>query len=459
VVNVTSDYQTKNKEARKPRRGQQQEEGEEEGGDDMDLFRRFFGGRPFGNQPAPSGPREATGSGVIVDKNGYLLTNYHVVDGAESIKVKLHGDETNYKAKVIGFDVETDLAVLKIESAKIFVAARVGNSDAVQVGDWAVAVGSPFGFEASVTAGIISATGRDVAGSQQFQRFLQTDAAINPGNSGGPLVNARGEVIGINTAIATRTGGYQGVGFAMPMNTAVKVYNQIIRNGKMTRGSIGVSFPRYEKPELKKAYGATNGVVVQTVSPDGPAAKAGLKEDDVIVAMNGAPIKDGDDLVNRVAESPIGTVVTLTVDRGGAKQDFKVTIDAREKVYKDDPRFRAYHKNEPEPPESAPGKFGVSIRAMTQAEKDQTNFKDARGVIVTNVEEDSFAAEILIQAKDVIVSINRRPVSSVDDVKKIQASLKPGDAVTFRILRASAGASRQVEWNSVLLAGTLPADK
>ncbi len=199
-----------------------------------------------------------------MDKNGYILTNNHVVEEADHIKVKIPTDPTEYRAKLIGFDPETDLAVIKIDAGKPLVPVRIGNSEAVQVGDWAVAIGSPFGLEATVTAGIVSATGRDIAGAQQFQHFIQTDAAINPGNSGGPLLNINGEVIGVNTAIATRSGGYQGVGFALPVNTAAAVYNSIIKTGKMSRGSIGIRFQKYENPQqVLKALGLSQGVVVE----------------------------------------------------------------------------------------------------------------------------------------------------------------------------------------------------
>jgi serine protease Do len=227
----------------------------EEDDQGMELFRRFFG-----HMPPPR--REATGSGVIVDSDGYILTNFHVVDGADRIRVKLSGEPTEYEAKMIGTDKETDLAVIKIEVPRKLVAAKIGNSDSVQVGDWAVAIGSPFGLAATVTAGIISAKERDsteVQGAEAFQHFLQTDAAINPGNSGGPLLNINGEVIGINSAIATQVGTYQGVGFALPINMAVKVYNQLIKTGRVTRGSIGVFLEGEPKPELLKVYGAKHG--------------------------------------------------------------------------------------------------------------------------------------------------------------------------------------------------------
>jgi serine protease Do len=263
VVNISTDYTPKGSSAgRNNRRSapDQQEEDDDEGA--MDLFKRFFPNGPGGNgeQPRNLPPRafrrEATGSGFIVDKNGYIITNNHVVDKADHIKVKLPHDQSEYRAKLIGIDVETDLAVIKIDAGHPLIPIKIGNSDAVQVGDGAVAIGSPFGLEATVTSGIVSATSREVAGSKQFQRFIQTDAAINPGNSGGPLLNVNGEVIGINTAIATQSGGYQGIGFALPVNTAVNVYNSIIRIGKMTRGSIGIQFTKYEKNgELLKALG------------------------------------------------------------------------------------------------------------------------------------------------------------------------------------------------------------
>jgi serine protease Do len=456
VVNVTSSYETKQQRSAQPRRRQQTPSDEEGEDDGMDLFRRFFG------QPGPGGqiPRmqrpAATGSGVIVDRNGYILTNNHVVGGAKTITVRLHGDKTNYTAKLIGDDPATDLAVIKIEAGKPLPFANMGNSDAVQAGDWAIAIGSPFGLEATVTAGIISATGRDSIGGQ-FQRFLQTDAAINPGNSGGPLINARGEVIGINTMIASSSGGSQGVGFALPVNTAVKVYNQIIRGGKVTRGSIGVKFPSEQRPELLKSFGTTQGVPVLEATPGGPSAKAGIQVEDVIVAMNGKPIKDGNDLVERVAESPIGSTVVLTVDRGGKHMDFKVTIEDRAKLFPEEVAS-SRRGNEPESGDAQQAKFGISIKEFTQTEKDQAGFKDTRGVLITNVEEGSFASEIGLQTRDVIVSINRQAVGSVDDVKRIQASIKTGDPVAFRVMRAD-GRQRPVEWVSLFLAGTLPATK
>src|SRR5438876_12133451 len=308
VVNITVSYEPKAASTTRPRSNSRRRavpDDEEEGGDQsmQDFFNRFFGG----GVPSPDGPRgrrgSGLGSGVIVDANGYILTNNHVVEKADRIQVTLAGTTHKYDAKLIGGDADTDLAVIKIDAHKQLTAARIGNSDSVQVGDWAVAIGSPFGLQATVTAGIISAKERDLRGGpeHQFQRFLQTDAAINPGNSGGPLLAINGDVIGINTMIVTGSGGYQGVGFAMPINTAAKIYNQIIKNGKVTRGAIGVTFNSGEvKPELLSVYGAKEGVFVTDVAPGMPAEKAGIRREDVIIAVDGKPVKNGNELVTRV---------------------------------------------------------------------------------------------------------------------------------------------------------------
>ncbi|MBL8175403.1 MAG: Do family serine endopeptidase [Bryobacterales bacterium] len=457
VVHITTDYAPKPQESARRRRPSEEEEDEE-----GDLLRRFFGA-PRQGGPTPRFRREASGSGVVVDKNGYIITNHHVIENADHIRVKLHGDTKEYKAKLIGSDFETDIAVIKIDAGKPLPAARVGNSDGVQVGDWAVAIGSPFGFEATVTAGIVSALARDVSGAQQFQRFIQTDAAINPGNSGGPLLNISGEIIGINTAIATQNGGYQGIGFALPVNQAARVYNQIIKSGKVTRGSIGVGWQKYEKQsEVLKAMGATSGVLVDSVAKGGPAEKAGIKPEDIIVALNGKPIKDGDDLVARVSEMPVGTDAAVTVDRQGKKMDFSLKIMDREEVFADDPRFsRNRRPDAPErmsPEGTQQAKFGISIRTLTEAEREGLPTESKTGLLVTRVEEESFADEIGLMERDVIVSVNRQPVNTLDDVKKIQGTLKPGDPVAFRILRPLGVGARgaRAQYQSQILAGTLP---
>jgi serine protease Do len=454
VVYISTDWKSKEATVNKRRNPHANEDDDQDG---SDLFRRFFG------QQAPSqAPRkqEASGSGFIVDRNGYILTNFHVVEEADHIKVKLTNDQTEYKARLIGSDIETDVAVIKIDAGRPLTPVKISNSDGVQVGDWAIAVGAPFGLQTSVTAGIISALGRDIA--QQFQRFIQTDAAINPGNSGGPLVNINGEVVGINTMIATQSGGYEGIGFALPINTAARVYNSIIQNGRVTRGSIGIQLPREPKPELLKAFGYDHGVIVSEAVAGGPAAAAGIKADDLVIAMDGKQVKDGDDLVARIADTPVGNTVTLTIDRGGQKIDKKVTIGDREKVFKDDPRFASHRPQMTEPDdknENTSVRFGMGLRSLSDDQRKEMGLEEPGGVQVTTVEDGSFAEEIGIHEKDIIVSLNRQPVKSFEDVKRIQATLKPGSAVAFRVLRATGGQRRgQVQWVGVYLSGTLPAE-
>src|SRR5271166_6270532 len=296
-----------------------------------DFFFHFFDGQP-GGQMQPQAER-SLGSGVILDKSGFILTNNHVVEQATKIQVQLDGDTTKYTAKVIGTDEDTDLAVIKIDAGRDLPFAKLGNSDGVQVGDWVLAIGSPFGLNATVTAGIISAKDRGGMG-RQFQRFLQTDAAINPGNSGGPLVDMAGQVIGINTAILTGSRGYEGVGFAMPSSTAITVYDQIVKSGRVTRGSIGVSFQEElgTSSITLKSLGAPYGVVIEGVEPGSPAEKAGLKGGDVITSVNGQQVKSGNDLVNPIAQAPIGSKVKLTYVRDHAQKETSATVEDRTRV-------------------------------------------------------------------------------------------------------------------------------
>ncbi|MDQ2946012.1 MAG: PDZ domain-containing protein, partial [Acidobacteriota bacterium] len=273
--------------------------------------------------------------------------------------------------------------------------------------------------------------------------------------------NIRGEVIGVNTMIATQSGGYQGIGFALPMNMVARVYNDIIKTGKVTRGSIGITWNKANKPDLLRALGTKQGVMVEAVKKGGPAERAGIKDEDIITAINGQPVKDGEELVGRVAEMPIGSATTITVDRNGKRMDFKVTIEDRSVVFKEDLAGLR------QPPEEEPGKvegasqakFGMKIKALTDGERETLDLKDKHGVQVVSVDQGSFAEDVGITEKDVIVSINRQPVSSVEDVRKIQAGLKPGDAVAFRMMRANPFGTRSQRgpgWSSFFVSGTLP---
>jgi serine protease Do len=461
VVNIATTYFPKTtSRGRTQQRRQASPFGDDQGdsgnGGGMEEFFRFFG-NPFG-QGAPDMPNrnsEALGSGVVVDKAGYILTNNHVVDKADKITVKFAGDATQYDAKLIGVDEQTDLAVIRIEGKANLVPAKIGNSDAVQVGDWAVAIGSPFGFQATVTAGIISAKERDIPGdTSQYQHFLQTDAAINPGNSGGPLLNARGEVIGINTAIASRSGGYQGIGFALPINTAAEVYNQIIKNGKVTRGSIGIKFPPSDGEQARanlKVAGVNEGVFVQSVAPGGPAEKAGIQMGDVIVALNGKPVREGNDLVNPITATPVGTTVTLGVMRDGKRQDFRVTTADIAQIFPED--FGGAAQQGAGRPEVTTSKFGVDIQNMTDQWRQANGVKQAGGVRIVSVKPDSFAEDIGLQPGDILLAINRTPVGSVEEVNRAQVNLKPGDAVQLRVLRRN---GRNGDWSALFVAGMLP---
>ena len=477
VVNITADYtpkiQTTQRRQQRVHPGNQDPQQQDgQGGDDgsAELFKKFFGGQaPNLVMPQDDAKREQSGTGFIVDKNGYILTNKHVVSDesgnpVDHIKVKLHGEENEYRAKLIGFDRETDVAVLKIDAHHALQPVTIANSEGVQVGDWAIAIGSPFGLQETVTAGIVSAMNRANIGEGQFQRFIQTDAAINPGNSGGPLVNIRGEVIGVNTMIATRSGGYEGIGFALPMNTVVRDYNDIIREGHPVRGSIGVTWVPNQKPEALKAMGFDHGVILSDVHKGGPADRAGVKADDILLALNDKPIKDGDDLMARVADMPVGTPALLSVDRDGKKMDFKLAVEDRMKVFADDPRVVG-QLEQPMMPEATKGevshlvKFGLQLRALSDDEKGQT--PDKRGVMVTRVEPGSFAADVIgVMDKDIITAVNRTPVNSIEDVKKVQTTLKPGDPVALKVVRpgltARRGRTASDTPQTILLSGTLP---
>ncbi len=461
VVYIESDYLPKPGQKKvKPHDDSEDENGDQpapKGHDPSDMFKRFFG-----DDEPRSFRTEGSGTGFVVDKKGYIITNFHVVQNADRIKVRLAGDDIDYRGRVIGFDQETDVAVLKIEPRQPLIPVQIGNSDAVQVGDWVIAIGSPFGLQATVTAGIVSAqrTSRDLPGATNFQNFLQTDAAINPGNSGGPLLNVRGEVIGVNTMIATRSGSYEGIGFALPSNQAVKVYNDIIREGRVVRGSLGIMWLKNEnQADTLQALGLDHGVMIETVKPDGPAGKTGLKPDDIILAMNKVPVKDGEELVTRVAEMPIGSNAVLTVDRNGKRMDFTVPVADRSVIWKGQPEL-AENPSEAIPPAKAkplsPAKFGITIMRLTEKERADLQIADRSGVKVVSVDPGSFADDINMTEGDVILSINRQPVSSPDDVIKAQSGIKAGQPVAVHVVRNRINGQRTDNPQRIYLSGRLP---
>jgi serine protease Do len=423
----------------------------------QDFFDRFFGGQG-GEDSGPGGDQgireRSLGSGVIVDPNGYIVTNEHVVDKADRIRVQLQNDPpgVTYDAKVIGTDRETDLAVIKIEAKKQLPAAKLGNSDGMQVGDWVLAIGSPFGLEETVTAGIVSAKGRNIVPTRQFQSFIQTDAAINPGNSGGPLVNMNGEVVGINTAIFTQSMGYQGVGFALPSNTVVNVYNQLIApEHRVTRGSIGVLFNAQPNPALQRVYGVKNGVIIAEVTPGSPADQAGLKVGDAITAVDGKDIKSGDELVSEIAGRKPGSKAKIAYFRNGKEGNTTVTIADRSKLFSARLGGGADEGEGGEESQPIETKLGLSVRAVTPDMADRLDIPAGKGVIVSEVKSGSFADDLGFSRGDVILEINRQPVNSEDDFRKITSQLKSGQDVAFLVRQ---GRGRNA--GTIFLSGTLP---
>ena len=413
--------------------------------------------RSPGRQPQDQ-RSESLGSGVVVDRNGYILTNNHVVEKATTIKVKFMNDATDYPATVIGTDKDTDLAIIHVDR-KGLAAARIGNSDAMQPGDWSIAIGSPFGFQATVTAGIISAISRDIPGDgSSFQHFIQTDAAINPGNSGGPLANINGEVIGINTMIASRSGGYQGIGFAMPINTAVKVYNQIIKAGHMTRGSIGIKF-QPPNDALLKVYGADHGIFVETVVPNGPAEKAGMKEQDILTSIDGKAVTKGQDLIDMVADSALGSTLKIGVIRDKKPLMLSVVVADRVKLFADDGALSSTEEPGAEP-NTSQMKFGMSVQDLRTVDRQNMGYKGSSGVLIASIEPGSFADDIGLAKGDVIVELNREKVNTKEDIRRIQGTLKPGQAVAFQVMRQAQGPrGAGGEWQPIFAAGVVPANQ
>jgi serine protease Do len=461
VVYIESDYlgKTGKQSAQRGDNSDDDNGGDErspKGHDPSEMFKKYFG-----NGEQRSFRSEGSGTGFIVDRKGYLITNYHVVQNADRIKVRLAGEEIDYHGRLVGYDKETDVAVLKIDARHSLVPVEIGNSDSVQVGDWVIAIGSPFGLQATVTAGIVSAqrTSRDLPGAGQFQNFLQTDAAINPGNSGGPLLNTRGEVIGVNTMIATRSGSYEGIGFALPSNQAVKVYNDIIREGRVVRGSFGIMWsPNASQSDTLQAFGLDHGVLIETVNPDGPAGKAGVKADDIIVAMNNAAVKDGEELVKKVADLPIGSTALLTLDRNGKRMDVKVGVADRSVIWKNQPQIAEDRvESVPSAKPLSPAKFGITIMRLTEKERKDLQIEDKNGVKVISVDPGSFADDIGMAEGDAILSINRQAVSSPDDVMRVQAGIKAGQPIAVHVVRGRAP-GKSAEPQRMYLSGRLPED-
>ena len=420
---------------------QQQPQGQGQG-NLQDFLNRFFGGQMPGGPDMQGGDegqvRESLGSGFIVDPKGYIITNYHVIEKADKIFVKLSTDpdgatDEGRPARVVGFDKSTDLAVIKIETSTTLPTVKLGNSDMAQVGDWVEAIGSPFALSQTVTAGIISAKNRsiDKSASGQFQHFIQTDAAINPGNSGGPLLNMNGEVIGVNTAIFTQSGGYEGLGFALPSNTVAQVYNDLISpSHKVTRGSIGIEFKVELPGAVNRIYGFKNGVLVSRIQAGGPAEKAGLNSGDIITLIDGRPIKDGDDLVNEIASRRPGSTIRLGYMRDGKQADTTVTIGDRDKVFADLNGGQA-EVNPDEKGDVGESKLGIVVREATASMAAKLH---TPGVVIQSVRAGSFADLKGLAPNLVITRINKQPTSTKEQYDAVVRKLKSGDDVVFEVV-------------------------
>jgi serine protease Do len=387
---------------------------------DDEFFRRFFGvpeQREY--------KRQGLGSGFIVSADGYILTNNHVVAKADKINVTLP-DKREFKGKVIGTDPQTDVAVIKIEGED-FPTVTLGDSDPIEVGDWAVAIGNPYGLSYTVTAGIISAKGRANVGIVPYEDFIQTDAAINPGNSGGPLVNIEGEVVGINTAIFSRSGGYQGIGFAIPINMAKNIMDSLITKGKVVRGWLGVMIQPVTQ-DMAKSFNLeeATGALVGDVLKDGPAEKAGIKHGDVIISFDGQSIDGPNTLRNIVAQTEVGKNVSVVIIRDGKEQTINVTVGERE----EEKLARA------ETPSSATStKAGLTVQELTPEIAEQLGYKGDEGVVISEVESGSPASEAGLRRGDLIKEVNRESVRSLADYNKAMSSIDEGEGFLLLVRR------------------------
>jgi len=392
---------------------------------DNEQFRDFFGHR-FGPQRRPEFKQPGLGSGFIIDKAGYIVTNNHVVDGADSIKVILK-DETEYNAEVIGRDPVTDIALIKIEAKHDLPSVPLGSSDNLKVGEWVTAIGSPFGLQYTVTAGIVSAKGR-VIGSGPYDDFIQTDASINPGNSGGPLINMQGQVVGINTMIIA---GGQGIGFAIPIDLAKGIVTQLKTNGEVTRGWLGITIQDL-KGQLAEYYGVSGktGVLVASVVPGDPADQAGIQPKDIITEINGEKVTTSRDLTKLAAKMGVGDTAKVTILRNGKSKTLEVQIGKRPMTMASASESRQKEKQ---------GEYGFKVTDLTPEMARRFNLEQSSGVIVVGVAPNSKADAAGIQQGDFIIEINHQTVASVKDFKNLIDQYKKADGINLLVKRMNAG--------------------
>jgi serine protease Do len=402
---------------------------------DISPFSHFFDS-PFGDFFEPfhmpkKWKEQSLGSGVIVSPDGYIITNYHVIEKADEIKVTLY-DKGDYKGKVIGSDPKTDIAIIKI-SAKDLPAIKLGDSDNLRVGEFVLAFGNPYGFSHTVTMGIVSAVGRANVGVADYENFIQTDAAINPGNSGGPLVNIRGELVGVNTAIFSRTGGYQGIGFAVPSNMAKAVMEQLIKEGKVTRGWLGVTIQSVT-PELAKEFGLdkSSGAIISEVFKGSPAEKAGLRRGDVLLEVNGKTVKDAASLRNIVAQSKVGSNIKIKIMRENEPIVLTATV-----VELPTDMVEAIPEKPDEEVAEENALAGFTVIDLTQEIALQLGLsRGEKGVVIVSVEPYSAAEEAGLRKGDVVQEINKKRVSNLRDFINITSHIKDGDTMLLFVNRA-----------------------
>lgn len=396
-----------------------------------DRMEEFFG-KPFGPRgrgPSdpfePRGPRRGQGSGVIISSDGYILTNNHVIAKAREVNVTLP-DKREFKGRIIGTDPKTDLAVVKINATDL-PAVSWGDASRLQVGEYVLAVGNPFGLNSTVTLGIVSAVGRGHMGITQYEDFIQTDAAINPGNSGGALVNTRGELVGINTAIFSQSGGYQGVGFAVSTTMAKPIYESLVKSGKVVRGYLGISIQDLNQ-DLAKSFNIkdSKGALISDVRDDGPAERAGLKQGDVIIEYHGTPVEDGVALQRLVTRTSVGTKVPLKVIREGHELEMTVKIGEQP----DEAKVAKMEKAETDS-----SLFGLAVEDLDQETAKGLGLNGKRGVVVTKVAPDSGAERAGLMPGDVIREINRQPITSVKDFEKAASDVEKGGNVLILVNR------------------------